>query len=122
MTREAPAFNSAAEGSILPLWMDSRYTDMSPLWSRRWLRKGQGRRAPWKAPSAYEVLITVMVDSINRWLTHPEEKVRSEIGETFGSDEALQIAFGRRNREPSAQGPLPANNFKRWSGSCGTST
>jgi three-Cys-motif partner protein len=51
------------------------------------------------AKSRCEVLITVMVDSINRWLTHPEEKVRAEIVETFGTDEALQIAFGRGDRE-----------------------
>ena len=46
-----------------------------------------------------EVLITVMVDSINRWLTHPEEKVRAEIIETFGTEEAINIAFGHGNRE-----------------------
>ncbi len=47
-----------------------------------------------------EVLITVMVDSINRWLTHPEEKVRAEIIETFGTEEAINIAFfhGTRDR------------------------
>ena len=46
-----------------------------------------------------EVLITVMVDSINRWLTHPEDKVRAEIVETFGTEEAINIAFGHGNRE-----------------------
>jgi three-Cys-motif partner protein len=39
-----------------------------------------------------EVLITFMVDSINRWLTHPDEGIRAHIVETFGTDEALQVA------------------------------
>ena len=51
------------------------------------------------AKNKCEVLITVMVDSINRWLTHPEEKVRAEIIETFGTEEAINIAFGHGNRE-----------------------
>ncbi len=33
-----------------------------------------------------EVLITFMVDSINRWLTHPDPQIRSHIVETFGTD------------------------------------
>ena len=45
-----------------------------------------------------EVLITFMVDSINRWLTHPEEGVRDHITETFGTSEALDIAFGTGDR------------------------
>jgi hypothetical protein len=45
-----------------------------------------------------EVLITFMVDSINRWLTHPEDGVRAHIVETFGTDEAIDIAFGTGDR------------------------
>lgn len=39
-----------------------------------------------------EVLITFMVDSINRWLQHPEDDIRSHIVETLGTQEALAIA------------------------------
>jgi three-Cys-motif partner protein len=39
-----------------------------------------------------EVLITFMVDSMNRWLEHPEENIRSHIVETLGTQEALSIA------------------------------
>jgi three-Cys-motif partner protein len=45
-----------------------------------------------------EVLISVMVDSINRWLTHPAESIRAHIVETFGTEEALQIAEGGGDR------------------------
>jgi three-Cys-motif partner protein len=48
-----------------------------------------------------EVLITFMVDSINRWLTHPEDGVRGHIIETFGTDEAIKIAFGMGDRATS---------------------
>jgi len=39
-----------------------------------------------------EVLITFMVDSINRWLEHPAESIRAHIVETFGTDEAIEVA------------------------------
>jgi three-Cys-motif partner protein len=39
-----------------------------------------------------EVLITFMVDSINRWLTHPDESIRAHIVETFGTDAAVGVA------------------------------
>jgi three-Cys-motif partner protein len=45
-----------------------------------------------------EVLITFMVDSINRWLTHPEEGVRAHITDTFGTNEAVDIARGGGDR------------------------
>jgi len=45
-----------------------------------------------------EVLITFMVDSINRWLTHPQDGVRTHIIETFGTDEAINITFGTGDR------------------------
>ena len=45
-----------------------------------------------------EVLITFMVDSINRWLTHPDENIRAHITETFGTEEAVKIAFGTGDR------------------------
>ena len=41
-----------------------------------------------------EVLITFMVDSINRWLTHSDEAITSHIAETFGTNEAISIALG----------------------------
>lgn len=45
-----------------------------------------------------EVLITFMVESINRWLTHPEVGVRAHITETFGTNEAIDVAFGTGDR------------------------
>src|SRR5262245_60462769 len=45
-----------------------------------------------------EVLITLMVDSINRWLTHPDEQILAHIVEAFGTEEALKIAFGTGDR------------------------
>jgi three-Cys-motif partner protein len=44
-----------------------------------------------------EVLITFMVDSINRWLTLSSEVITSYIAETFGSEDAVTIA-GRPDR------------------------
>jgi three-Cys-motif partner protein len=41
-----------------------------------------------------EVLITFMVDSINRWLTHPDEEITAHIVETFGTEEAVAVAQG----------------------------
>ena len=48
--------------------------------------------------SKCEVLITVMVDAINRWLAHPDENIRAHIAETFGTDEAIKIAEGTGDR------------------------
>lgn len=45
-----------------------------------------------------EVLVTFMVDSINRWLTHPDDTIRGHITETFGTEEAVKIAFGIGDR------------------------
>jgi three-Cys-motif partner protein len=45
-----------------------------------------------------EVLITFMVDSINRWIDHPEEKVRAHIPEIFGTEEVFKIDRNARNR------------------------
>jgi three-Cys-motif partner protein len=45
-----------------------------------------------------EVLVTVMVDSINRWLEHPDENITAHIIETFGTDEAIRIAEGTGDR------------------------
>lgn len=45
-----------------------------------------------------EVLITFMVDSINRWVEHPEEKVRAHIAEIFGTEEVFKIARNAPNR------------------------
>jgi three-Cys-motif partner protein len=50
------------------------------------------------AKNRCEVLITFMVDSINRWLTHPDEQIRAHITDTFGTDEAVRIAFGTGDR------------------------
>jgi len=45
-----------------------------------------------------EVLITFVVDAINRWLTHPDPHIRSHIIETFGTDAAIAIAEGAGDR------------------------
>lgn len=45
-----------------------------------------------------EVFITFMVDAINRFLEHPEDKVVQHIVEAFGTDEAIQIAKGPGDR------------------------
>jgi three-Cys-motif partner protein len=45
-----------------------------------------------------EVLVTVMVDSINRWLEHPQETIKAHIVETFGTDESIKIAEGTGDR------------------------
>jgi three-Cys-motif partner protein len=45
-----------------------------------------------------EVLITFMVDSINRWLDHPEEDIRAHITETFGTNAAVRIVDGQGDR------------------------
>lgn len=45
-----------------------------------------------------EVLITFVVDSINRWLTHPDPSIRSHITETFGTDAAIAISEGTGDR------------------------
>jgi three-Cys-motif partner protein len=45
-----------------------------------------------------EVLVTVMVDSINRWLGHPDESIRAHITETFGTEEAISLAEGLGDR------------------------
>jgi three-Cys-motif partner protein len=41
-----------------------------------------------------EVLITFMVDSMNRWLKSPDESITAHIVETFGTPEALTLAHG----------------------------
>jgi three-Cys-motif partner protein len=48
-----------------------------------------------------EILITIMVDSINRWLTHPDSKIQAHIIDTFGTDEAVAIAEGSGDRVTS---------------------
>ena len=45
-----------------------------------------------------EAFITFMVDAINRFLDHPEDKVVQHIAEAFGSDEAIRIAKGSGDR------------------------
>ncbi len=45
-----------------------------------------------------EILITFMVDSINRWLTHPDVNIKNHIVDAFGTEEALQIAQGAADR------------------------
>jgi len=51
--------------------------------------------------SKCEALITFMVDSINRWLTHPDDMLRGHIIETFGTEEALNVAHRSANRAAS---------------------
>ena len=41
-----------------------------------------------------EAFISFMVDSINRWLTHPDEGIRAHIAQTFGTDEPFAISTG----------------------------
>ncbi len=41
-----------------------------------------------------EVLITVMVESINRWLELRNDVIRSHIVDTFGTEEAISVADG----------------------------
>ena len=41
--------------------------------------------------SQCEVLITFMVDSINRWLEHPDSKILEHITEAFGTEDALNL-------------------------------
>jgi three-Cys-motif partner protein len=38
-----------------------------------------------------ETLITFMVDSVNRWLSHPKKAVRDHIEQIFGTDECFNI-------------------------------
>lgn len=45
-----------------------------------------------------EAFITFMVDSLNRWLEHPNESIRGHIIDTFGTEEALRIATGPGDR------------------------
>jgi three-Cys-motif partner protein len=45
-----------------------------------------------------EVFISFMVDSINRWLTHPDDTIRAHITETFGNDEPFAIAMRAADR------------------------
>lgn len=45
-----------------------------------------------------EAYITFMVDAINRFLEHPEDKVVQHIVEAFGGDEAVRIAKGSGDR------------------------
>jgi hypothetical protein len=48
-----------------------------------------------------------MVDSINRWLTHPDENIRAHIVETFGTEEAIKIAFGAGDRAAAPSSLIP---------------
>jgi three-Cys-motif partner protein len=45
-----------------------------------------------------EVMISLMADSMNRWLTHPGEKIQDHIIEAFGTEEALAVAEGSSDR------------------------
>lgn len=45
-----------------------------------------------------EAMITFMVDSINRWLEHPNDSIKGHIEETFGTTEVVDIAFTEENR------------------------
>lgn len=42
--------------------------------------------------SGSEVMIAFMVESINRWLRHPDQKIRQHIINYFGTEECLDIA------------------------------
>lgn len=45
-----------------------------------------------------EVFITFMVDSINRWLSHPDDVIRAHIIETFGTEEPFAVAMQAADR------------------------
>lgn len=45
-----------------------------------------------------EVFVTFMVDAINRFLEHPDDKVVQHIVDAFGTPDAIQIAKGTGNR------------------------
>ncbi|MGI6682045.1 MAG: three-Cys-motif partner protein TcmP [Myxococcota bacterium] len=45
-----------------------------------------------------EIFITFMVDAINRFLEHPDDKVVEHIVQLFGTDEAKSIAWGTGDR------------------------
>ena len=45
-----------------------------------------------------EAFITFMVDAINRFLEHPEDKVVQHIVDAFGGEEAIEIAKGSGDR------------------------
>ena len=45
-----------------------------------------------------EAFVTFMVDAINRFLEHPDDKVVQHIVDAFGGEEAVQIAKGAGNR------------------------
>ena len=45
-----------------------------------------------------ETFITFMIDSINRFLEHPEESVRNHIIEAFGTDECLRVGGSGEDR------------------------
>ncbi len=47
-----------------------------------------------------EVFITFMVDAINRFVQHPEDKIVQHIVEAFGDDDAIRIAKGPGERVP----------------------
>lgn len=45
-----------------------------------------------------EVFISFMVDSINRWLGHPDDVIRAHISETFGTEEPFDIPMASSDR------------------------
>lgn len=45
-----------------------------------------------------EVFINFMVESINRWISHPDENIVQHIIETFGTEECLEIIHGPGDR------------------------
>ncbi len=45
-----------------------------------------------------EAFVTFMVDAINRFLEHPEDKIVQHIVDAFGTDEAVRIAKGTGDR------------------------
>ena len=45
-----------------------------------------------------EVLITFMIDSINRWITHPDQKIQRNIADLFGTSDCFDIIKQSNNR------------------------
>jgi len=57
-----------------------------------------------------EVFITFMVDAINRFLEHPEDRVVNHIVEAFGTDEAILHSEEHHQSGGTAQGTLPVES------------
>jgi three-Cys-motif partner protein len=58
-----------------------------------------------------ELFVSFMVDSINRWLKHPDEEIRAHIREAFGSDEPFAL-IGKAGSRVTALTELYSERLK----------